>query len=50
MRAACQAPDATNLCGLRSVPAIPFYIVIGAVMGAAIVALAVVLMLRIPRA
>jgi hypothetical protein len=42
---ACKKPDATNLCGLTSAPAIPFYIAIGAVIGASVAALAVVLIL-----
>jgi hypothetical protein len=40
---ACEKPDATNLCGLTSTPAIPFYIAIGAVIGASVAAFAVVL-------
>jgi len=50
MRAACQRPDATNLCGLSTLPAIPFYVVIGAVIGASIAAFAIVVTLRRRRA
>jgi hypothetical protein len=42
---ACAKPDATNLCGLTSARAIPFYIAIGAVVGASVAAFAVVLIL-----
>lgn len=42
---ACERPDAGNLCGLTSAPAVPFYIVIGAVVGASVAAFAVVVLL-----
>ena len=42
VRQACQRPDASNLCGLTSASAVPFYIVIGAVVGASVAASAVV--------
>ena len=45
VRQACERPDASNLCGLTSAPAVPFYIVIGAVVGAAVAAFAVVVLL-----
>ena len=47
---ACAKPDATNLCGLTSAPAIPFYIAIGAVIGASVAAFAVVLTLATRKA
>ena len=45
VRWACEKPDASNLCGLTSVPAVPLYIAIGALSGATIAALAVVAIL-----
>jgi hypothetical protein len=45
VRQACERPDAGNLCGLTSAPAVPFYIVIGAVIGASVAAFAVVVLL-----
>ena len=42
---ACDKPDATNLCGLSVLPALPFYIVIGAVIGASVAAFAAVVVL-----
>jgi hypothetical protein len=42
---ACERPGAGNLCGLTSAPAVPFYIVIGAVVGASIAALGVAVLL-----
>jgi hypothetical protein len=46
IRRACEQPDATNLCGLPSAPAIPFYIGIGAVLGASVAASAGALIVR----
>jgi hypothetical protein len=46
IREACEKPDATNLCGVSDVPAIPFYIAIGAVLGASVAAFAVFMILR----
>jgi|SRR5215831_1131107 len=45
VRQACERPDATNLCGLTSAPFVPFYVMIGAVIGAASAALAVMVVL-----
>jgi hypothetical protein len=45
VRQACERPDASNLCGLTSAPAVPFGIVIGAVVGASVAAFAVVVLL-----
>ena len=45
VRWACENPDASNLCGLTSAPAVPFYIAIGAVIGTTVAALAVVAIL-----
>src|ERR1700680_648520 len=45
VRQACERPDASNLCGLTSVPAVAFYIGIGAVVGASVAAVAVVALL-----
>lgn len=42
IRQACEGPSATNLCGLTSAPALPFYVVIGAIIGAGVAACAVV--------
>jgi hypothetical protein len=42
VREACERPDASNLCGLTSAPTVPFWIVIGAVVGASVAAFAVV--------
>jgi hypothetical protein len=41
VRQACERPDASNLCGLTTAPTVPFYIVIGAVVGAAVAGFAV---------
>jgi hypothetical protein len=46
IRRACEQPDATNLCGLPSASAIPFYVGIGAVLGASVAAFAGVLIFR----
>jgi hypothetical protein len=43
IRQACDKPDATNLCGLTSAPAVPFYVVIGVAIGVTVGAFAVVL-------
>jgi hypothetical protein len=45
IRQACERPGAGNLCGLASAPALPFYIVIGAVVAASIATVVVVLVL-----
>ena len=45
VRHACERPDASNLCGLTSAPAVPFYLVIGAIVGASVAAFAVVVLL-----
>jgi hypothetical protein len=45
VRQACEKPDASNLCGLTSAPTVPFWIVIGAVIGASVAAFAVVVLL-----
>lgn len=45
VRLACERTDASNLCGLMSAPAVPFYIVIGAIIGASLVACGVVVVL-----
>jgi len=50
VRAACEKPDASNLCGVTSAPMVPFYIIIGAVIGAAAAAFAVVAILGRRRA
>jgi hypothetical protein len=42
----CGKPDAGNLCGLMSAPAVAFYITIGAAIGASVAALAVLVILR----
>ena len=46
IQSVCEKPDASNLCGLTSAPAVPFYIAIGAVIGATVAALAVVAILE----
>src|SRR6478752_5131378 len=45
VRQACERLGAGNLCGLTSAPAVPFYIVIGAVVGASVAAFTVVALL-----
>jgi hypothetical protein len=42
----CDAPDAGNLCGLFSAPTVPLYVGIGAVVGAFVGALVLVIVLR----
>jgi ABC-type dipeptide/oligopeptide/nickel transport system permease subunit len=42
----CSRPDAGNLCGLTSAPAVPFWILIGAVAGASAAALTIIAILR----
>jgi hypothetical protein len=46
VRQACDRPGASNLCGLTSAPAVPIYIVMGAVIGASAAALAIAVLLR----
>ena len=41
----CARFDAGNLCGLTSAPAVPFYIIIGAIVGASVAASAVAVLL-----
>jgi hypothetical protein len=41
VRQACERPDATNLCGLMLIPAVPVYIGIGTIVGAAVAGFAV---------
>jgi len=43
---ACGKPDASNLCGLMTAPSVPFYIAIGAIVGASVAAVTVVVILR----
>jgi hypothetical protein len=46
VREACGQPDASNLCGFMSAPSVPFYIVIGAIIGASVAAFTVAVLLR----
>src|SRR5690242_3398345 len=46
IRQACERPDASNLCGLPSAYSMPFYLAVGAVIGASVSALLVVVILR----
>src|SRR5262245_23352297 len=45
VRQVCARPNASNLCGVTSAPAVPFYIVIGAIVGASVAASAVAVLL-----
>ena len=45
IRQECDKPGAGNLCGLTGTLSLPFHIVIGAVVGASVVALTVVVIL-----
>jgi len=46
VRQICARPGASNLCGLTSAPAVPLYIIIGAVVGASVAAAVAVLLSR----
>jgi hypothetical protein len=46
VRQACAQTDASNLCGFMSVPSVPSYIVLGAIIGASAAALSVAVILR----
>jgi len=46
VRQACAQPNASNLCGFINTPSVPFYIVLGAIIGASAAALSVAVILR----
>jgi hypothetical protein len=45
VRQACDQPDASNLCGLAGYSVFPTYVVLGAVVGALVAAVAVVVII-----